>query len=77
MFVYGASAGWMQPVLDGSLKRRAKDGGHLFALLSVLLQQIPHGFFNQFIKPPVLIHGEVGQVLSSALGRTVRAVVLL
>jgi len=44
------------------IKRRV-----LFPLLSVLLQQIPHGFLNQFIQPPVLVHGEVGQFLHQSL----------
>ena len=39
----------------------------LFALVSILLQQIPHGFFNQFIEPTVLIHSKVGQFLHGPL----------
>ena len=39
----------------------------LFPLLSIFLQQVPHGFFNQFIDPPIFIDGEVGQLTHKGL----------
>ncbi len=46
----------------GESRGRWRARRRLFARLSMLLQKIPYGFFDQIIEPTVLIHGKVGQI---------------
>lgn len=42
-------------------------GSFPFRSVPVLLEEIPYGFLNQFIDPPVFIHRQVGQLAHEGL----------